>query len=126
MCERLDWLMRRTVLAQADGVMCGDVDNTLVGERREADRTCGIGDEVQESAAGWDGSALYSETVHDTSHAVFTHAVAKVAAGPVADAERRRLEVDCVLPAGVVGARQVCRSGKQIRKAAPAQLRGSP
>jgi hypothetical protein len=45
---------------------------------------------------------------------VLTHTVADVATGPLADAEVRGLEVDSVLPAGVVGASQISGTRDQL------------
>ena len=113
--QGLDGLMRRAVLTQTDGVVGGDVDGTDAGEGGQTDGTGGVGDEVEESTAGGDDvDAVGSETVHDGGHGMLADTVADVAAGPVANAENGGLEVDGVLPAGVVGARQVSGAGEQL------------
>jgi len=45
---------------------------------------------------------------------VLTHTVAEVAARPLTNSELRGLEVDGVLPAGVVGASQISRAGQKL------------
>lgn len=108
-------LVSRTVLTQANRVVGSNVDHTNARQSRQTDGTRGVRDEVQESTTGGDDSAVDSQTVHDGSHSVLTHTVADVAAGPVANAVLRGLEVDGVLPAGVVGARQVRRAREKLR-----------
>lgn len=110
----LNRLVGRAVLAKTDGVVGSDVDDTLVGERGKTDGTGGVRNEVEESATGGDESAVGRDTVHDGGHAVLTHTVAEVATGVVTNAKVGGLEVDGVLPAGVVGASQVGRAGQKL------------
>ena len=112
--QSLNRLVSRTVLTQTDGVVGSDVDDTDVRQGRETNGTGSIGNEVQEGTAGRDDSAVGSETVHDSGHSVLTHTVADVAARTVTNAVLRGLEVDGVLPAGVVGASQVSRAGQEF------------
>lgn len=112
--QSLDRLVGRAVLTQTDGVVGSDVDDADVGEGGETDGPGGVGDEVQEGTAGRDDGAIGRETVHDGGHGVLTHTVADVATRPLANAILRGLEVDGVLPAGVVGASQVSRAGEQL------------
>lgn len=112
--EGLNGLVSRTVLTQTDGVVGSDVDDTDAREGRETDGTGGVGDEVQEGTGGGDNGTVGSETVHDGSHGVLTDTVAEVAAGPLTNTVLRGLEVDGVLPAGVVGASQVSRAGDEL------------
>jgi hypothetical protein len=105
--QGLNRLVSRAILTQTDGVVGSDVNDTDTGKGRQAEGTSGVGDEVQESTTGGDDGAVGSKTVHDSSHGVLTHTVADVAAGPLTDAKVRGLEVDSVLPAGVVGASQI-------------------
>ena len=112
--QSLDGLVSRAVLTQTDGVVGSDVDDTDAGQGRQTDGTGGVRHEVQESTASGDDGAVGSQTVHDGSHGVLTHTVAEVAAGPLANAQLGGLEVDGVLPAGVVGASQVSRARQQL------------
>ncbi len=113
--QRLDRLVGGAVLAEADGVVCRDVDDAAVGESGEADGAGGVGDEVQEGAAEGDDGPVGGETVHDAGHGVLAHTVADVAAAPVADTKVWGLEVDSVLPTGVVGSGQVCGAADEVR-----------
>lgn len=113
--QSLNGLVSRAVLTQTDGVVGGHVDDTDARERRQTKGTSSVGDEVQESTTGGDDGAVGRETVHDSSHAVLTHTIAQVATRPVTNTEVRGLEVNGVLPAGVVGASQISRSGEQFR-----------
>lgn len=102
MCEGFDGLMGRSILTETDGVVSGDPDNSLVGERGETNSTGCVGDEVEESSASGNDGAVGAETVHDGSHGVLTHTIADVSTRPLADSEAGRLEVDGLLPPGVV------------------------
>lgn len=112
--EGLNRLVGRTVLTQTDGVVGSDVDDTDARESRETDGTGGVGDEVQEGTGGRDNGTVGSETVHDGSHGVLTDTVAEVTARPFTNTVLRGLEVNGVLPAGVVGASQVSRAGDEL------------
>jgi hypothetical protein len=112
--QSLDRLVSRTVLTQTDGVVGSDVDDTDAGQSRQTDGTGSVGDEVQEGTTSGDDGTVGSQTIHDGSHGVLTDTVAEVAARPLTNAKVRRLEVDGVLPASVVGASQISRSGKQL------------
>ena len=112
--QSLDRLVSGAVLTQTDGVVGSDVDDTNAGQRGQTDGTGSVGDEVEESTTGGDDGAVGSETVHDGSHGVLTDTVAEVAAGPLTNAEVRGLEVDGVLPAGVVGASQIGGARQQL------------
>jgi hypothetical protein len=112
--QGLNRLVGGAILTQTDGVVGSDVDDTDAGEGRQAEGTGGVGDEVQEGTTSGDDSTVGSKAVHDSSHGVLTHTVADVATGPLADAEVRGLEVDSVLPAGVVGASQISGTRDQL------------
>lgn len=112
--QGLDRLVSRTVLTQTDGVVGSDVNDTDAGQGRQTEGTGGVRHEVQESTTSGDDGTVGSETVHDGSHCVLTHTVAEVAAGPLANAVLRGLEVNGVLPAGVVGAGQIGGTGQQL------------
>lgn len=114
--QGLNRLVSGTVLTQTDGIVGSDVDDTDAGEGGQTEGTGGVGNEVQESTTGGDDGAVGSKTVHDGGHGVLTHTVADVATGPLADAEVRGLEVDGVLPAGVVGASQIGGTRDQLGK----------
>lgn len=113
--QSFDRLVGRTVLTQTDGVVGSDVDDADAGEGGQTKSTGGIGDEVEESTTGGDDGAVGSKTVHNGSHGVLTHTVADVATGPLANAVDGGLEVDGVLPAGVVGAGQISGTGQELR-----------
>lgn len=112
--QGLNRLVSRTVLTQTNGVVGSDVDDTDAGQSGQTESTGSVGDEVKEGTTGRDDGTVGSQTVHDGSHGVLTHTVAEVAARPLTNAVLRRLEVNSVLPAGVVGASQVSRAGKQL------------
>jgi hypothetical protein len=112
--QSLNRLVSGAVLTQTDGVVGSNVNDTNAGQSRQAEGTGGVRDEVQESTTGGDDGAVGSQTVHDGSHGVLTHTVADVATGPLADAKVRGLEVDSVLPAGVVGASQISGTRDQL------------
>lgn len=114
--ESLNRLVSGTILTQTDGVVGSDVDDTDARESGQTEGTGGVGDEVKESTTGGDDSTVGSKTVHDGSHGVLTHTVADVATGPLADAKVRGLEVNSVLPAGVVGASQIGGTRDQLGK----------
>lgn len=112
--QGLDGLVGRAVLTQADGVVGSNVDDADARQSRQTDGTSGVGDEVQESTTSGDDGTVGGQTVHDGSHGVLTHTVAEVAARPLTNAVLRGLEVNGVLPAGVVGASQVSRARQQL------------
>jgi len=114
--QGLNRLVSGAILTQTDGVVGSDVNDTNTREGRQAEGTGGVGDEVQESTTSGDDGAVGSKTVHDGSHGVLTHTVADVATGPLTDAKVRRLEVDSVLPAGVVRASQIGGTRDQLGK----------
>lgn len=114
--QSLNGLVSRAVLTQTDGVVGGHMDDTDARESRQTDGTSSVGNEVQESTASRDNGAVGSETVHDRSHGMLTHTVAEVATRPVTDTVLRGLEVNGVLPAGVVGTSQIGRSREQLRQ----------
>ena len=113
--KSLDRLVSGTVLTKTDGVVGGDVDDTLLGEGRETDGTGGVRDEVEESATGRNEGTVGLKTVHDSGHRVLTDTVTHVATRPLANASVRRLEVNSGLPAGVVGASKIGRAGNELR-----------
>lgn len=113
--QGLNGLMGRTVLTQTNRVVSSDVDGTDVGQSRETDRTGSVGDEVEESASSGDEGTIGSDTVHDTTHGVFTDTVADVTSSPITNSKLGRLEVNSILPPGVVGASQISRSGEKLR-----------
>lgn len=113
--QSFDRLVGRTVLTETDGVVGSDVDDADAGEGGQTKSTSGIGDEVEESTTGGDDGAVGSKTVHNGSHGVLTHTVADVATGPLTNAVDGGLEVDGVLPAGVVGAGQISGTGQELR-----------
>lgn len=112
--QSLNGLVSRTILTQTNGVVGSDVDDTDAGQGRQTEGTGSVGDEVQEGTTGGDDGTVGSQTVHDGSHGVLTDTVAEVATRPLTNAKLRGLEVDGVLPAGVVGASQISRSGEQL------------
>lgn len=112
--EGLDRLVGRAVLTKTDGVVGGDVDDTLLREGRETDGTSGVGDEVEESATSGDEGAVGGETVHDGGHGVLAHTVAHVATAVLTETSAGGLEVDGGLPTGVVGASQIGRAGDEL------------
>jgi len=112
--ESLDRLVSWSVLTKTDGVVGGDVDDTVLREGGETDGTGGVGDEVEESTTGWDDGTVGGHTVHCSSHGVLTDTVTHVASRPVTNAELWWLEVDGLLPAGVVGASQISRSRHEL------------
>jgi hypothetical protein len=105
--QGLNGLVGWAVLTQTDGVVGSDVDDTDAREGRKTDGTSGVGDEVQEGTGGGDNGTIGSETVHNSTHGVLTDTVAEVTAGPLANFVLWGLEVNSVLPAGVVGASQI-------------------
>jgi hypothetical protein len=107
MSESLDRLVGRAVLTQTDGVVGSDVNSTDAREGGQTDSTSGVGNEVQESTGGRNDGTVCSKTVHDSSHSVLTDTVTEVAARPLTNAVLGWLEVNSVLPAGVVGASQI-------------------
>ena len=112
----LNRLVSGTVLTQTNGVVGSNVDDTNAREGRQTDGTSSVRHEVEESTTGGDEGTVGGETVHDSSHGVFTHTVTDVTTAPVTNAVLRGLEVDGVLPAGVVGASQVSRAGHELRE----------
>lgn len=113
--KSLDRLVGGAVLTKTDGVVGGDVDDTLLGESRETDGTSGVRNEVEESATGGDEGAVCLKTVHDGGHGVLAHTVTHVATVPLANASVRGLEVNSGLPASVVGASKIGRAGDELR-----------
>ena len=112
--KSLNRLVSGAVLTKTDGVVGGDVEDALLGERGETHGTGGVRDEVEESATGGDEGAVCGKTVHDGGHGVLAHTVAHVATAPLTDAGVGRLEVDGGLPAGVVGASKIGRAGDEL------------
>jgi hypothetical protein len=112
--ESLDRLVSGAILTKTDGVVGSDVDQTLVGESGETDGTGGVGDEVEESSTSGDDGTVGGQTVHDGGHGVLTDTVPHVTARPVSNAEVGGLEVNSILPAGVVGASQIGGTGDEL------------
>ena len=67
------------VLAQADGVVCEDMDHAQLHQRGHAHRVAAVVAEGQEGAAIGDVATVQCHTVHDCGHAELAHAVADVA-----------------------------------------------
>jgi hypothetical protein len=76
----LDRLMRRPVLAEADGVVGEHIDHPLAHEGGETDRATSVVREDQEGAAVRDETAMEREAVHGSGHAVLADSVMDVAA----------------------------------------------
>ena len=77
----LDRLVRRAVLAQADGVVREDEDHPLLHQRRHAQRVARVVGEREEGAAVGNEAAVQRDAVHDRGHAELAHAVVDVAPG---------------------------------------------
>ena len=78
--QMLDRLMRRPVLAEADGVVRHDMDDALAHQRGQPDRRPAIIGEHQEGAGIGDDAAMQRHAVHGRGHAVLAHAVMDEAA----------------------------------------------
>ncbi|CAH0365717.1 unnamed protein product, partial [Pelagomonas calceolata] len=78
--DRLDGLVRRAVLADADGVVRPDVRDGELRERGDADRGAHVVGEDEERRAGRAEEAVVGEAVHDAAHGVLADAVVDVAA----------------------------------------------
>lgn len=78
--EGLDRLVGRAVLAETNGIVGGDPEAAHAGERREADSTGGVGDEVEESTAIGDDGSVGGHTVQDSTHAMLANTEADVSA----------------------------------------------
>mmetsp|Transcript_52255 Transcript_52255/g.111756 ORF Transcript_52255/g.111756 Transcript_52255/m.111756 type:complete len:297 (-) Transcript_52255:1048-1938(-) len=107
--QHLDGLVRRPVLAQPDGVVSGDVDYAEVGEGRDAHRSRGVADEVEEGGAEWAQHAVGAHAVAERGHRVLAHAEADVA--PL---RRGGLEVERALELREVGGREVGGATDQV------------
>jgi hypothetical protein len=108
MREGLDRLMGWSILTKSDRVVGGDPDVADAGKGREADRSSSVGNEVQEGTGVWDDvSSVGGETVHDSTHGVFTDTIADVTTSPVSELGRWWLEIKGILPAGKIGASQI-------------------
>src|SRR6478672_10179851 len=79
-CELLDRLMRRSILAQTDGIMRHHMDHAHSHQCREPDGGPTIVGESQESSAVGDETSVQCDAVHSRRHAVFTDAVMHVCA----------------------------------------------
>ena len=79
----LDRLVRRAVLAKADGIVRHHIDDADAHQRRDAHGRAGIIGEDQEGRAGRDEAAMQRHAVHGRRHAVLADAVMDVAAGKV-------------------------------------------
>ncbi len=107
--ERLDRLMRRPILAKADGIMRQHIDDMLAHQRRQADcRACIIGKD-QKCAAVRNEPAVQGKAVQGRGHAEFADAVMKIAAGEIL--RRHRFHIGGL---GIVRAGQIGRAAKQI------------
>jgi hypothetical protein len=105
----LDRLVRRAVLAEADGVVRVDHDLALLHQRRHADGVAGVVREDQEGGGVGNQAAVQRDAVGDGGHAEFAHAVvAVVAAFGAGDAL-------AALDEGQVGAGQVGRAAEDFR-----------
>lgn len=112
--QSLDGLVGRPILSKTDGVMGGDPNGTDLGQSRETDGTGSIGDKVEESTAVRQNGAVGSKAVHDGTHGVLTNTIADVSTRVVSEASGFGLEVNSLLPAGQVGASQVCGATKEL------------
>lgn len=79
----LDGLVGGAVLADGDGVVCGDVDDLEVLQRGHADGGRGVEGEDEEGGGDGDEGAgvVGREAIGDGGHGVFARAVVDVAAG---------------------------------------------
>lgn len=123
--QSLNGLVGRAILTEADRVVGTDVNSTDARQSRQTDSTRCVRNEVKKGSSSRNNSAICSKTVHDSSHAMFTNTITKVTTRPFTNAILRRLEVDGILPAGVVGASQVSGAGKQLRDGAMDLLENS-
>ena len=99
----LDRLVRRAVLAKADGIVRQHVDDADAHQGCKADRRTAIVREDQEAAGIGDEAAVQRHAVHRRRHAVLAHAVVDVAAGEVGRGDRLGLAGLGVVGAGQVG-----------------------
>lgn len=91
-----------------------DVDNANAGQSGQTDSSGGVGNEVEESSSSWEHGAVGSHTVHHGGHAMLTDAISEVTAGPFTNTKAWWLEVNGLLPAGVVGSSQVSGSADKL------------
>ena len=106
----LDWLVRRPVLAKADGIMRHHIDDALAHQGGQADRRAAVIGEDKEGAAIGNGPAMKRDAVHRRCHAVFADTVMHIASRGAVTAVGI-LAAD----AGVVRSGQVGRSADQRR-----------
>ena len=102
-------LMRRAVLAEADGVVRPDVDDVDPRHRREAHGPAHVVAEVQERAGVRDESAVIGDAVDDAAHRMLADPESQVASGLVG------AEIAAVPDIGEVGFGQVGRTAEQLR-----------
>ncbi len=98
----LDRLVRRSVLADADGVMRHNVDHADTHERRKPQRGAAVIGEYEEGAGEGNDAAMQRHAVHRSRHAVFADAPMNKVAGEIVRRDRLHR-----FGAGVVGAREV-------------------
>ena len=82
--QRLDRMVGRPVLADADGVVGEHVDHPLPHQRRHPHAAAHVVGEDQEGAAVGDEPAVQRHAVHHRRHRMLAHAVVDVAAAVVA------------------------------------------
>lgn len=114
MGQSLNRLVSRTILSKTNGVVGGNPDDADPRQGRETDSSGSVGDEVEESTAIRQDSAVGSETVHDGTHGVLTDTVADISASVVTETGGLGLEVNSALPASQVGTSQISRATEEL------------
>ena len=107
--QLLDRLVRRPVLADADGVVGEDIGDGQVHERGEAHRVLHVIGEDEEGRAIGAQAAVQLDAVGDRRHRVFADAEVDVAPGIVL-----RGEVGALFHVRLIGRRQVGRAADQV------------
>ena len=108
--EMLHRLVRRPVLAHADGIMARHQDRAHPHQGRQPQRRAAIVRKHQKGAAVCDQSAVQRHAVHGGDHGVFAHAVVDEPAGEILRRDGRH-----GLGAGGGGAGEVGGAAGQLR-----------
>ena len=92
-----DWLVRRTIFTQADGIMGHDIDGWNAHQSREAHCAAGIIGETHEGATIGANPAVQRHAVHCRSHAMFADAVVDIPPSAIFGIKNPHVRCFCIV-----------------------------
>lgn len=99
-------LVRRTILAKLDRIMCRNVQAIEFGKRREPHGSPCVCNEVQKCSSKWPEASICVQAVRDGRHRMFANSIVQVAVGKRAELLVARNDAFSFKP-GLVRCREV-------------------